>query len=386
MKRPHVAVLFEFPTLNGGEHSMLSVIQHLQQTEQCRFSAIAPEHGPLADRLRMLDVPISAFSVRNQLNVKRGQQQLLTELADRVLSIKADIVHANSLAMSRLLGQAEQSLPSGVRRTGHLRDIIKLSRQVITDLNNNNGLVAVSNATRDFHINQGLNADRCCTIYNGVDTNVFRPSHNMTARNLMPLDVPSDAKIILNVGQICLRKGQLNLAESVCRISTQTNDIHFVLAGERHSSKQESIDYEAAIHQTFATAGLSDRVHVIGYYPDINELMNACNLLVHTARQEPFGRVLLEAAACGLPIVATNVGGTSELLRHNIDAILVADNKSDDLDYAICDALENQRRSVLLGKSARSRVEAKFSVQHAAEDLSNFWYRCLNRSQRVPSF
>jgi len=101
--------------------------------------------------------------------------------------------------------------------------------------------------------------------------------------------------------------------------------------------------------------------------------MNAADLLVHAARQEPFGRTLLEAASSGLPIVATNVGGTTELLRPDTDAILVSPGDISSLKAAIDRALTNPELCSSLAASARQRIEANFTIKYAADQLAEFW-------------
>src|SRR5208283_1505697 len=94
-------------------------------------------------------------------------------LAEILLRQRGTLLHANSLAMGRLSGPvaAELSLPS----LSHLRDIVSLSRQAVADLNCHARLLAVSAATRQFHVAQGLDAAKTCVLYNGIDLERFRP-------------------------------------------------------------------------------------------------------------------------------------------------------------------------------------------------------------------
>ncbi|GAB5444529.1 MAG: hypothetical protein Fues2KO_48780 [Fuerstiella sp.] len=370
---PHIAVLFEFPTLNGGEHSMLAVLQRLQSRSQFQFSAIAPADGPLADRLKAAGIRLVPWDVRDQEGAKRGNSELQSELEDIVCALQPDILHANSLSMSRLVGGCAM-LSCG--RTGHLRDIMNLNRKPIADLNANDWLVAVSAATRHHHVGRGLDRSRCDVIYNGIDVDEFSATDVTYFQKLKSdFDLPKEGRILLNVGQICLRKGQLDLAKAVVRLLPRHPDLHLVLAGERHSGKSESVDYEAAIQQQFESHGLSGHLHRIGYCDQVPALMQAATLLVHSARQEPFGRVLLEAAACGLPIIATDVGGTSEMLRDQQEAILVSPGDESQLTEAIETALARPQQYEVRAAAARRRIHQLFSLQSAADRLADFWQK-----------
>lgn len=368
----HVAVLFEFPTLNGGEHSMLAVLSQLCQQTDFRFTALAPPTGLLAEELRRLSISHTAFSVRDESETKRPTAELLQQLNGILAELTPDIVHANSLSMSRLLGQLGTA-PISFRRTGHLRDIIRLKKQVINDLNNNDALVAVSQATRDFHVDQGLDPQRCQVIYNGVDTDAFQPRDRLHWRAKLLPNISEHSTVLLCVGQICLRKGQLDLARSVCKLLTQGADVHLVIVGMRHSAKAESIEYERLIHQQFVDAGRQSHLHLLGHRNDINHLMNAANLLVHAAYQEPFGRVLLEAAASGLPVLATSVGGTAEMLSADNEAILVPAADESALTTALAQLINDPGRRAELAKAARHKIETQFGLATATTRLAEFW-------------
>jgi glycosyltransferase involved in cell wall biosynthesis len=98
---------------------------------------------------------------------------------------------------------------------------------------------------------------------------------------------------------------------------------------------------------------------------------------VHCARQEPFGRVLLEAAAAGCPIIATAVGGTEEMLVDGESAMLV---HSDD-PVAIADAMvrshDDRTLRERLGTAARDRAAPRFSIDQSARGLAEVWRSAL---------
>ena len=132
--------------------------------------------------------------------------------------------------------------------------------------------------------------------------------------------------------------------------------------GERSSRKAESVEFEAALHRAFEVAGISDRLHLLGNRNDVHLLLNEVDVLVHPAHQEPFGRVLLEASADGVPIVATDVGGTSEIIVDGMTGLLVprADPKA--LAMSVVRILTDREAADRLGKAARQRAVDHFSI------------------------
>lgn len=371
----HLAILFEFSSLNGGEHSMLAVLDELRASA-FRFTAIAPPRGPLAEALHERRIHQVAYNVRDEHGRRRTQKELIQELRRLAKQLDIDLLHANSLSMGRLTGALSREFDTPC--TAHLRDIISLSAAAVGDLNGNSALVAVSQATRQFHVQRGLSAERSTVVYNGVDCRRFQPRKSRAIHELLGL--PTEATIVLNVGQICLRKRQSTLAAAAVLARNRLPSTHYVLVGERHSQKAESVEFERRLTTTFQEAGLGERLHFLGTRDDVPRLMNAADVLVHTAHQEPFGRVLLEAAASGLPILATNVGGTSEMLRHDADAWLVPSNQPDAVAEGMCRLHHDVGLRDRLAKSARERVLENFSIKKAADELLRFWERVI-RSQ-----
>lgn len=388
-----VALLFEFSSLNGGENSILSVCDHLIPGGEFQFTALAPSTGRLAESLKRRGIPLLRFCCHDSNGIRRTSQRLRGDLVSHCQNAGIQVLHANSLSMCRLAGglwlsgnHTTDQFDARLCRTGHLRDIVRLSSRAVADLNHIDQLVAVSEAVRRFHVSQGLAAEKCRVIHNGIQCPPVSGEVNagdrvQRRRSIVP-QVPDDALMLLCVGQICLRKGQLDLAQAVVELQQEQagKRIHLVIAGERYSRKAESRDYEAAIKDVFASAGIPSQLHLIGFCDAVFSLMTVADILVHPARQEPFGRVLLEAASAGLPVVATDVGGTAELIRNEIDGLLVQPGSIAELSKAIRRLASDVADRNRLADSARLRVRSEFTVGRCAEQLAKVWRVCLQQS------
>lgn len=366
MKR--IAVLFEYSTLNGGERSMLAVFDRLAD-RAFEFVALAPEAGCLAAALKRRGIRQIAMVLRDATGCRLPGAKACEIVQASVGEARADLVHANSLSMGRLLGAVSGSLPMPC--SSHLRDIVKLSRAAVADLNRNGLLVPVSVATQDFHVRQGLESRRMQVVYNGVDCDRFcpRPATGWLKREL---SLPGHAVLIGTIGQISLRKAQDVLAAAAVLAAPALDHAHYVLIGERHSTKPESVAFERAIVETFEQAGLGDRLHRLGNRSDVDRIMNELDLLVHPAKQEPLGRVLLEAAASGLPIVATDVGGTREIVEDGRSARLVPPNDPQQLADAIVELSRSDVRGPF-ARRARRAAKDRFSIERAATEHQLMW-------------
>ena len=301
---------------------------------------------------------------------RRPIEQILQALEAAVRKVRPDLIHGNSLSMGRITGTLAAS--TGLVSTAHLRDIVGLSATAVSQLNGNRALVAVSKAVRDFHMAQGVDESRVHVIYNGIGeaADFARPhDRSLTAE----LSLPADAFLVATIGQIGLRKGQDVFVRAAALASPRMSNAHFLLIGQRYSAKPETVDYDESLDREVRQAGLEGRFHRLGYRPDADRLLGEIDLLVHAARQEPFGRVLLEGAVAGCPIVATAVGGTPEMLVDGQSALLVPPDAPHDLAAAMVRMYEDASLRQRLADAAKLRVTTLFPVERASRKLADLW-------------
>lgn len=364
MHIPSVHYLCEFPSLNGGERSMLAAWDGMAG-RGVRPVLIGPESGPLAEAVRRRGMRVIGFRASDSLGNRLSLNRRRDRLGGILQSERPALLHANSLAMGRLAGPVARRM--GVPSIAHLRDIIKLSRQAIEDLNANTRILAVSRAVKDFHVAAGMDAVKTRVVYNGVDLDAFcpRPSSGYLHDELA---IPPSASLVAAIGQIGLRKGFDVLADAALRLRGFYPDVHYLIVGERSSGKEESREFERNLRRSFEC--MEGNAHFMGVRTDVPRVMNEIAILVHPARQEPLGRVLLEAAASGVPVVATDVGGTPEIFPPGSrTARLVPKDDPESLAAAMGELLADETARKEMGAAARRRAEEAFGVGPAVGSL-----------------
>ncbi len=362
---PEVLLLCEYATLNGGERSMLATLDGVRAAGFTP-AVVAPPLKSLASALRARGVEVVPLPFYNARGTRCSKNELREFLAGLIRRRRPDVLHANSLSMGRLSGPVAAEL--GVPSLAHLRDIIKLSRQAMADLNRHRRLLAVSAATRDYHVSRGLAAERTHVLYNGVDLKQFRP-RSRSGYLHGELGLPPEARLVGTIGQIALRKGQDVLARAAAIVAETSPNLHFLIAGRRHSQKDESREFEMTLRAA-ATGALAGRWHLLGLRDDVDRILGELTLLVHPARQEPLGRVLLEAAASGVATIATDVGGTGEIFpAESKSARLVPPDAPHAMAAAIAELALDQSMRSRLAASARRRAEEAFDVSCAVANL-----------------
>ena len=231
--------------------------------------------------------------------------------------------------------------------TGHLRDIMKLSQAARINLFRNNRLVAVSQATKDAYISELVDEKSITVIPNGIDLERFSPAPS-TGFLHRELGLPTEAREIdrndrPNLSQ--KRTGSPFDRRVVARGSGTRRPFlsgrrALLVEGRKRSIRRANRPRIRATRdwRSPASAGIS------GGHPIVTA--REFDVLFHPARQEPLGRVLLEAAASGCPVVATDVGGTAEIFTPGESALLFPVDDCQSASQSLADVL-NERPPTL---------------------------------------
>ena len=128
-----------------------------------------------------------------------------------------------------------------------------------------------------------------------------------------------------------------------------------------------------------ADAGLQDRVSWLGERDDVPELVRALDILLLPSEEEPFGRALLEAMALEVPVLATNVGGPSELVRDGRDGYLLPPREPAAWAQAVRRVSESPEHGREMGRAGRLRIAEGFDVEHHVEAVLAVYRRAIAR-------
>ncbi|MGQ9574899.1 MAG: glycosyltransferase family 4 protein [Thermoguttaceae bacterium] len=370
----NVLLVCEYPTLSGGERSMLATLEGISAAGM-RPIVAAPGHGPLAHAIREKGIEHLPWDSCAGPGPRPSQTALREMLARLVGHLRPDLIHANSLSMGRLTGPVAASL--AVPAIAHLRDILRLSARAVADLNQHARLLAVSEATRRFHAAGGLDPAKLHVLYNGVDLQQFRPRPPSGFLH-RELGLPEGVLLAGSIGQIGPRKGQDILAQAALILADELPSLHWILVGQRQSGKPESRQFENALYRL--AHKLAGRFHFLGSRDDVPLLLNELDVLVHPARQEPLGRVLLEAAASGVAVVATQAGGTAEIFPAGSGAaMLVQPGDAQALAQAVRTILTDPAQRSRMAAAARRRAQQAFDIRQTVVRLVEHYQAVLAR-------
>jgi glycosyltransferase involved in cell wall biosynthesis len=208
-------------------------------------------------------------------------------------------------------------------------------------------VIAVSRAVAaSLHEQQVFAADKIVIIPNGINIERFAETAGPRTH---PLDNVKDVTKLLvgMVGHLAPIKGQEDFVRAAAIVAAERTDIDFIIAGE---DKARSGEHRAAIESLIAQLKLNKRIQLLGWLDDVRRLLRSLDLFVSPSRSEPFGLVIVEAMASGVPVVATLSEGAREIIENGVTGRLVPLEDPDALAQVIkellADPAERQRLSV----------------------------------------
>jgi sugar transferase (PEP-CTERM/EpsH1 system associated) len=226
-----------------------------------------------------------------------------------------------------------------------------------------NQYVAVSRDLEHYLTSRvGVAADRVIQIYNGVDTQRFQPNGRAGGGEGYPFDAPG-LWVVGSVGRMEVVKDQLTLARAFIRAleidPAQRSRLRLVLVGDGVLRR----DVQALL----ATSGLPDLAWVPGERSDISAIMPRLDCFVLPSRGEGISNTILEAMACGLPVIATEVGGNAELVEGGRTGELVPAGDVEAMAQKVLAYAREPERARAAGRAGRLRVERSFSLESMVE-------------------
>ncbi|MET3133198.1 glycosyltransferase involved in cell wall biosynthesis [Oxalobacteraceae bacterium GrIS 1.11] len=208
-------------------------------------------------------------------------------------------------------------------------------------------------------------ATRLAVIPNSVDTARFVGSAQARAMARDKLGLAADALVLGSVARLSAQKRPQAVVELFCRVRRQFPQLYLVLVG--------SGPLEAALRAQVQALGIVEWVIFAGFSDAVEDLMPAFDLHLLLSRNEGFGISTIEAMACGVPVVGTDVPGTADILRHSQGGLLVSLADEAAAAAAVAALLADPQRRLRMGRHGRAEVEAAYSGENLRRQVLEFY-------------
>lgn len=380
---PRVMEVVSNLDIGGGQEVVRTLVENLADLG-CRPVVCTFADGPLRPEIERLGIPVVVLPdrrhgvlalpwfLRDMLATRRAlraviraydidvlQTQLLRVLDFLVLSLRLD----SDVAVYWTFQNAEFTL-----REDHLarhkwllrpkqlayRWLYRITQRWV------DGLIAVSTDVKRALIEQfAIRDEKIAVICNSVDVRRYGHPVDRTAVRAS-LRLPPEACMAAVVATFKRQKGHRYLIDAAAQVIDRFPNLHLLFIGDgelRH-------DLQARTR----SAGLSDHVHFLGWRQDIPELLAASDYFVLPSLWEGLPMALIEAMASGLPVIATNVSGSRQVVVDGESGLLVEPGDVPALANAMIRTLAAPEAARAMGRTARQRVATEFSAQKQARD------------------
>jgi len=231
-------------------------------------------------------------------------------------------------------------------------------------------VIAVADGIRDVLIDEGVPDSKISVVHSGVDRRRFKANadREWLAQNL---EIPDDTMVIAMVAQYIRRKGHQVMLDALPAVLEKHDRLQVLCCGAGPG--------KAALQEQIAQRGLGDHVRLLGFRDDLEKILPCCTIALHPALTEGICGAALQAQSCGVPVIASRVGGLPEAVAEDISGLLVESGDPHQLADAILRLLADDELRQRLAEAGPWYVADCFSISAMVQGNYEIYREVLNR-------
>ena len=314
----------------------------------------------------------SVDTLFNKNDLELNVQCLEEQLTDVIREFTPDIIHAHStyVVFNRVLSKLQENgavedipliatihgrpkplvLPSGERTTDYESFVSACPFDLVLAVSNN-----VAEVLEEYLKRVGSEVP-VLPLYLGIDLSVFQPKSDLEKK-----------WDIAFMGRLERMKAVDLFPEMLSKLKEKYPSLKMLLTGEG--------SYKERILQLLESSGVEQMVEYLGVVEttQVPTLLNQCKVFMYPSREEPFGLSIIEAMACSVPVITTNVFGPTEIITDGKDGLLINPDDIDALVEAVTSLLEDEQLRVEIAMHGRQTVEKRFDINKHIESLISIY-------------
>ena len=364
LKIAHIQLL---PLLSGVQNVSLKEIEFLKA--EFDFSVVCKDDGPFTQKLREISVPVQTVnSLQREISVSKDLASLW-ELLTFFRKMNFDAIHTHS-SKTGFIGRIAAKL-TGCRAIIHTVHgfsfpaaksrkawcfyfLMEWIAKFCT-----HKLIVMNEADREFAINKlGYKDNKVEFLANGVDLMVFSTAHKEK------ISEQSKLKVVM-VGRLWEQKDPKTLLDAAISILKKDRRFQFDFIGDG--------EYLENLQSQVNQQGLTDSIRFLGWQSDVPNLLPTYHLFVLPSKWEGMPLAILEAFACGLPVIATNIPGNRDLVADGTDGFLFEIGDATALEECLLRYRADAELLHCHGQSAREKVETKYDIKTRHTAISKIY-------------
>ena len=353
---------------SGGQISLLELVSRIDRS---KFEPVvlSPGEGGLPEKMREMGVKVYTWDMptAKTLNIPRIRKKT-AELRAIIDENGADIVHTNGsraqLYASLALKGSKASLVWHVRESK--KDIFLYDLFLARSAKR---IICVSKAVEEKRFGRYPEIkEKLKVIYNGVDVHRFNKDEVARENIRKDLKIKGDSPLLGMLGLLVPLKGHIDMLKAFQMIKKKHLKAKLLIAG-----KTVDENYTEKLKKLTKDLRLVNDVVFTGPRDDVNSVLSALDIFVLPSEREGFSRALLEAMACAVPIIATDVGGNAEAIIEGETGLFVKYGNLGALANAAAYIINDPARASRMALSARKRAVDVFSIERHIDEVEKLY-------------
>jgi len=353
--------------IGGLENGVVNLINGMRQKRYFHVICCIRSLGPMIDRVERKEVPVYC------MNSKSTDRLMALKLRKLIKEIKPDIVHTRNWGTVDGIIAAKLAGVKSIVHGEHGREAMNLAeneqkknvfRKIV--FRRINCVIAVSEELSQWLITRvGVPENKVVKIINGVDIEKFKPpvSKEETKRKI---GIDPHVKVIGTVGRLDPVKNYSMFLQALKRLAVEKERFKVIFVGDGpERGKLEHMIRENGL----------DQVLILGEQQNVVPYLHAMDLFVLPSLTEGISNTILEAMACGVPVIATKVGGNPEIVEPEKTGVLIESRDTNALAEQLRDFCNNGTKWEKFGIAARNAAEGKFSLARMIEEYEGVYDR-----------
>lgn len=317
-----------------------------------------------------------------------GDMPIMPTLPMQMWNATADIIHAheyyNYTSIAASFVAKKQGIPFSftqeryypIRRKAWRIPFRLLEASICKPvIKSSKGATAFTTDAKRFLVSKGYPAEKIEVIPMGVDIERFRPSKSEWLQHLVGID---KELVVLSVARLHYSKRLGKFIQAMKYVKSELGNVKGVIMGRGPD--------EHYLKSLIRSLKLDDTIFLVTEHVNHDQMVeayNSCDVFLLLSHYEPFGMALLEAMACGKPVIVSDTGGLHDVVRDGVDGLKVQLNRSEDSVQNVAEAmmklLTDERLRGRSGEAARKRMETAYDWKHIAKRYEQFYEELLGQ-------
>ncbi len=361
-------ILQIIPSLDraGAEKQLALLVQGLPRNEFDVHVCALTCGGPLCSELEQANIPVHILGKRWQIDPITAWK-----LHRLLYHLRPDLVHtwmftANSYGRALAVFSGAENIVASEQCAGYWtgKYALALDRYLArwTDK-----IIVNSQGVYDFYATRGIDTAKLELIANGLPE--YAPSRLTRRELLSDLSLPPDSKLVAAIGRLCPRKRIRDAIWAAELLKAIRDDVHILIIGDGPQRYQ--------LERFCNNIEILDRVHFLGPRNDVDQILAHLDVLWLASSHEGVPDIIMESMAAGVPVVATDIPGNRELVKHNTTGYLFPVGDRAALASWTNHLLDNPEQSQDMGKAGSAALKNKYPVETLVQRYATVYRQLL---------